>query len=420
MNDLALPHIAAQILNEPLLIQPEKLDHIMTWLAPRLMQGLTLEPNAIIEARNIEYKKNAEYVVADGVALIPCIGSLVHRGAYRMNHSGTTAYQALDRNLTLAMNDPNVKAILLDLDSPGGQVAGCFEFADRLLEMRKEKKIVAVANSLSASACYAIGCAASELVVTKTASVGSIGVVLSHVDQSKMLANAGVAVTHIYAGEAKINGTPYAPLPESVKAELQAEIDEIYNTFTSHVASARDIPQKAVINTQARMYRGENAVKMQLADRVSTYESEFNRLVKETSSSSGAGSRRHSMEVNNMNPNATADGEPNASTPSNITQAALNAAVLKAKEDGVQAERKRILSIMDAATEHGLTENTMTRQLIETGQDSKVAAGLLLATKESIDAHTGINTSHNEGLGAGVARAIPSPTDIYSKRNRGV
>ena len=438
MPDFNLPNIAAQAIGTPLLMHPAKLDNILSFLGPRLISGA--DWGAVIQADHVEHRDSADYIVADGVAIIPIVGSLVHRGR-SMNSSGVTAYQAIDANLHKAMNDNGVHSILLDIDSPGGQVAGMFALANSILEMRQHKHITAVANELAASAAYGLGCAASEFVVSPTATAGSIGVVMAHVDYSKQLAEQGVAVTYIYAGDQKVAGNPYEPLPETVKADLQQEIDGIYQLFTSHVAKSRGISQQRVIDTQARVFIGEGAVSAGLADRVSTIEAEFTRL-KARNNQRGAGSRRFanreqgttSMSVPNQGDsnNATqpAAATTEATTPPaaahtdqtavlELTQSEVDAAKLDAFQNGADNERKRSLAIIDSGAELGISAGVI-RKMIENGSSIEASTDTMLAIKESVDEASAINTSHTAGAQASTARAMPSNAEIYAKRNGGL
>lgn len=434
MPDIHLPHIAAQAIGTPLLMHPRKLDNILSWLGPRLASGT--DWSAVIQAEQIEHRESADYTVADGVAIVPVMGSLVHRGS-RMGYSGTTAYQALDKNLTLAMNDHGVHSVLLDIDSPGGQVAGVFDLCERILQMRSTKRIVAVASDLAASAAYALGCAAHELVVTQTASAGSIGVVTAHVDYSQKLAEQGVGVTYIYAGDHKVDGNPYEPLPDTVKADLQAEIDGIYQLFTGHVAKARGLSQQQVIDTQARVFIGEHAVSAGLADRVGTLDTEFERL--KAQHRRGAVSRRFanrhqrnsSMTTTTHTtpstaaPDAAAGNEANtppaASTEQTavleLTQAEVDAGQCNAASQAEQAERARVLGIIDGADTLGMSAS-VTRKMIENGSSLEAATDMMLAVKENLDEAAAVNTSHAAGATAGHPNAMPSYGDIYSKRNQ--
>ncbi len=131
--------------------------------------------------------------------------------------------------------------------------------------------IIAAVNETAASAAYLIAAAASEVVIPTTARVGSIGVVVAHLDVSKAMEAAGYAMTYIHAGDKKIDGNPYSALPRRVRDDLQAQVDDTYELFVDRVAQYRGIASTAVRATQAGMFTGANAVAAGLASRVDSF-----------------------------------------------------------------------------------------------------------------------------------------------------
>ena len=117
---------------------------------------------------------------------------------------GITSYTAIAANFAEALQDPGVRGILFDVDSPGGETVGCFELCDQIYSSRGQKPIYAVANDLAASAAYAIASAADRVFVTRMGAVGSVGVFACHVDQSRADAKAGFNYEFVYAGARKI------------------------------------------------------------------------------------------------------------------------------------------------------------------------------------------------------------------------
>lgn len=273
------PHLAAQIFNVPLLVHPQKLDAIIAGLGVRLTGGSAIEivdpavaelPAEMFTTRR-GARNDAGYTVTDGVAVIFASGALVHREQFNMADSTYfLGYDRLAGQLEAAADDPDVHAILQVYDSPGGQVAGAFEYADRIHALRGKKPMWAIGDDLAASAAYLAGSAFERLAVTRTGYLGSIGVVMRHVDWSRALANEGIRVTHIYAGAHKVDGNPYEPLSRDVQDDLQAEVDGLHAHFVEAVARHRRMDAKEVRGTQARTFRGQAAVDARLADRVAT------------------------------------------------------------------------------------------------------------------------------------------------------
>ncbi|HWH75557.1 MAG TPA: S49 family peptidase [Methylibium sp.] len=273
------PHLAAQIFNVPLLVHPQKLDAIIAGLGERLVgtrvdraaQASELELPAEMFSTRKGQRSEVGYTVTDGVAIIFASGALVHREQFNMADSTYfVGYNRLAEQLEAAVADPDVHAVLQIYDSPGGQVSGAFEYGDRIAALRGKKPMWAIADDLAASAAYLAGSAFEQFAVSATGYVGSVGVVMRHVDFSRALANDGIKVTHIFAGAHKVDGNPYEPLPKDVQASLQADVEGLYETFVQVVARHRGMDADAVRATQARTYRGQAGVEVGLADRVAT------------------------------------------------------------------------------------------------------------------------------------------------------
>jgi len=167
-----------------------------------------------------------------------------------------------------------VGQILIDIDSPGGSVYGVAELADEIVSARAKKPVVAIANSLAASAAYWIGCSASEFYVTPGGEVGSIGVWQAHQDYSKAMDEAGVKTTLISAGKFKVEGNPYAPLDEEAQGFMQSRVDDYYAAFTKAVAKGRgvSIPQVRDGMGQGRVLGADAALASSMVDGIATFE----------------------------------------------------------------------------------------------------------------------------------------------------
>ncbi len=286
-TSLHYPQIAARIFGQPLLIEQSKLVTILEVLGPRLgidapVITTTDAPRYTGPAAHLAslqsarfQQREAGHFVGHGIAVLPIVGSLVQRADAMSAVSGMLGYSRISSMFTEALADPAVREIFLEIDSPGGEVAGVFDLADRMHAARGVKKVTAVVNEVAASAAYLLASVADEIVAPRTGSVGSIGVVTAHFDQSKAMEKRGVAVTFIYAGDKKVDGHPYAPLPDEVRAELQGKIDSIYKMFVETVARNRGMSAEAVRNTKAGMFVGEKAVASGLANRVGTIHSEI-------------------------------------------------------------------------------------------------------------------------------------------------
>lgn len=217
------------------------------------------------------------------MAVIPVHGTLINRfsGAWGF----VTGYDYIRTAFDAAVADPTVKGVALDVDSYGGEVQGCFELADHMHKARGTKPVRAIVNASAYSAAYAIASCADKIVLTPSGGAGSIGVVTMHVDYSKALADAGITVSFIFAGDHKVDGNPYQPLPDGVRADIQARIDATYEKFVATVARNRRMDAKKVRDTQARTYVAEDAKKMGLIDSVAAPKVAFAGFANELSGS---------------------------------------------------------------------------------------------------------------------------------------
>lgn len=207
-----------------------------------------------------------------GVAVLPLFGLMVQRADTLQEMSGATSVERVGAAFRAAVADSNVGAIALQVDSPGGSVYGVDELAAEVYRARGAKPIVAVADSLAASAAYWVATAAEELVVTPGGEVGSIGVYSAHEDVSRALEAAGVTVTFVSAGKYKVEGNPYEPLGEEARAAMQGRVDDYYTMFTRAVARNRAAPVERVRDAfgEGRVVGARRAVELGMADRVAT------------------------------------------------------------------------------------------------------------------------------------------------------
>ena len=227
-----------------------------------------------------------------GVAIIPVRGVIAHRMSALEESSGGTSAEGIAQMLRAAMADASVGTIVLDIDSPGGTVAGVAELAGELFAMRGQgKKIVAQVNSLAASAAYWLAAQCDEIVCLPSGMAGSIGVFTVHQDLSAALAKEGVDVTLISAGKYKVEGNPFEPLSEDAKAFIQARVDEAYAQFIKDVARGRGVTPAAVRNGygEGRALTAKDAKAAGLIDRIATMDETIARLTGRKSSGGAGG-----------------------------------------------------------------------------------------------------------------------------------
>lgn len=214
------------------------------------------------------------YVVKNGILQIPVMGVLLNRFPWQLGR-WATGYTYIEKAWQRGMADPEVKGIAYIHDSPGGEVAGCFELGDKLYGSRGEKPQRSFAMDHSYSASFLLSSSPGPISMSRSGGVGSVGVVTAHVEYSEMMKEWGVKVTFIFAGKHKVDGNAYEKLPESVKSRIQERINRIYGVFTSAVARNRSMDEGDVRATEALTYDADDAIKVGFADRIGSLEDEM-------------------------------------------------------------------------------------------------------------------------------------------------
>ncbi len=217
-----------------------------------------------------------------GIAVLPLYGVVTQRGNMvdDISGPGSTSTQQFTSALRQVLADDTVGQILIDIDSPGGSVYGVAELASEIVKARAQKPVVAVANSLAASAAYWIGCSASEFYVTPGGEVGSIGVWQAHFDYSKALEEEGVKPTLISAGKFKVEGNPYVPLDPEAQAFMQSRVDDYYNAFIQAVAVGRGVRADDVRNGmgEGRVLGADAALAKRMVDGIASFDDVLARM----------------------------------------------------------------------------------------------------------------------------------------------
>lgn len=274
--DLSLPHIAERLFGVPLLMEPGKVEALAWALRDRMgLQGLSPPPADCMEASGpgllgTPVDAQTGYRIADGVAVIPVRGTLVNRGAWVGSYSGLTSYEGLARQLEMAAADNRVNAVMLDINSRGGEAAGVDDLGEAVRELDAIKPVYAMIDGSGSSAAYWIASAARQVWIARSSHGGSIGVVITHYDMSAAAEQQGLTVTHIHAGAQKVLGSPFRSLSEADRATLQAKVDSTYRTFVEAVASHRSMATEDVRATEAAVFDGPELVARGLADGVTT------------------------------------------------------------------------------------------------------------------------------------------------------
>ncbi|HEC91338.1 MAG TPA: S49 family peptidase, partial [Alphaproteobacteria bacterium] len=345
------PRLWSRLYNTPLAIGFDKLRVIEGVFRKHLDAGHLDEPLAALTQPSS--KGRASYALSDGgVAVIPVQGTLVQRSSGLDAESGLTSYARIGAQMRDAMADAQVRAILMEIDSPGGEVAGLFDLADAIYQARNVKPVWAIANENAYSAAYAIASAAERLTLPRSAGVGSIGVVAMHMDQSAKDAKQGYVYTPVFAGAHKIDGSEHFPLSDEAKTSLQSEVDRLYGLFISTVARNRGIDPQTVRATEAGWLNPQEAVAGGFADGIATFTETISELERRAAPSNGTTGVRaavHSVsQIRNKQMDTPEDTVAKVPDKNPDTAVAdlhpVNEDALR--QEGKTAERERIATIL--------------------------------------------------------------------------
>jgi signal peptide peptidase SppA len=356
MSENFLPLLADRILNRPLLVHPDKAATILHILEGRITLSANTDkapPQASRFVGSIDPRSGRRFTRAAGkTAIITVDGSLVNRGAWIGASSGLTSYEGIAAQLdeiAAEARGGTLENLVIDMNSYGGEATGMAAVATKIRNLRKSMHVVAVVNDVAASAGYGIVSSADEIVISPTSLVGSIGVVMMHLDRSAEMNAKGIRPTLIHAGAKKVDGNPFGPLPENVRADMQKDVLAFYDQFLETVEAGRGkarLSAKKARETEADVFIGKEAIAAGLADRMASLDEVLAELSRPARAAGKPLSSQRTLTMDRQDlPSAHAEAEKSASA---ILLAATN-----------ERERiKAILALPEAkarpATAHGL------------------------------------------------------------------
>ena len=238
----------------------------------------------------VSRSRGAQRPPLGSVAVIPIMGPITHRPSFFSMFFGGSTVVEIQRDLREALSARSVEHIVLMVDSPGGTVDGIPELGDELHRAAANKPLTAVVDTMAASAAFWLASQASEVVVTPSGEVGSIGVFMQHLDHSGALEKMGVKNTFIFAGDRKVDGNPLSPLSKTARSDLQARVDTIHRDFLAAVGRGRGVPADYAKATygDGRLFDARQALRLGLADRVATLDDVLSRPPSSAARSRGA------------------------------------------------------------------------------------------------------------------------------------
>jgi signal peptide peptidase SppA len=288
------PHLMARLFNVPLLIDPSKASVIFKGIASRMgvvasgevIHGPIAEHSAKRSATlpaGSKWCSTAEggYMrTPNGIAVVTVEGSLVHTAAGAYPPSGMTSYGEIQDQIEAAAADPIARAILLDVDSPGGEGSdSAFALSARIRELRKVKPIWGIVDETACSAAYLLISGAEKVFAPALSYSGSIGVYMALLDATAADKMEGLAWTFIKAGDHKLDGNPSLPLSKEFVERMQADVDATYARFLIEVGANRPkLGAKGAQKTEARFYRGDEALSLGLIDGIADFDTAIEQL----------------------------------------------------------------------------------------------------------------------------------------------
>jgi signal peptide peptidase SppA len=240
----------------------------------RLLARETGEHLWAVDDSRVSLAERAPAQGSAGIAVVPLQGVLTPRTVsfFGYRFPGMDAFRA---QLGQAAANPDVAAIVLDVNSPGGTYAGTPETANAVRAAAAVKPVIAMVDTLCASAAYFIASQANQVVITPSGEAGSIGVIAVHMEMSKLLESEGVQVNVIRSRASKADVNPYEPLTDEARAALEASVREADDEFIKTVAKGRNLTPAAARklvddNGLGRVVGASRAVSLGLVDKTMT------------------------------------------------------------------------------------------------------------------------------------------------------
>lgn len=305
-----------------------------------------------------------QFAFGNGTAVIPIHGTLVNR--CNDTACGTmTGYNMIQNALSAAVADNDVERILFDVDSGGGEAAGCPETAQMIRDAGAIKPTMAFIDSSCYSAAYWLASAANKVVSLSSGGVGSIGAIAVHTDYSEALSDNGIKVTYIRAGNDKAKGGPYEPLDADTTKRIQSAVDKCREQFAQNVADNRGLSLKEVMGTEANVYDADVGLEMGLVDALSDPIHALSLFDTEPRKDSIGGAKASSEDIAGVSASASIStehkpkGEDMPQENQGAQQQPINAAVQQPQDsakiaaDAASAERTRIAAIIESEESEG-------------------------------------------------------------------
>lgn len=283
MPQINYPRIAEMAFNTPLLATAHLANLIESFLAPRVLGQINGQTSTDeqISAQDVAPIPLGDPEKGERLVVIPVHGILVpRRGTITDTCAEVMSYELLRSQLQKALNDESVLEIVLDINSGGGTAQAAFECAEFIYQARSVKPIRAIINFNAYSGAYLIAAACTEIIISDTAGVGSIGVYQKRLDMTKAYDAAGFKVHTFHRGATKVYFHPDVEMSDEERAHTEKNIELTYQKFVGAIVKYREMTTEQVIATEADTYDGQAAIDLKLADRLATPQDAINQIAK--------------------------------------------------------------------------------------------------------------------------------------------
>lgn len=269
----SLNRLIANIHNTPHLITPESLRFILERLYARHESGVRLDPVVFPgeDGDDDEEEDDDQPMIDQGIGWLCVEGSLTYKPVATICGEVGASYQSLQSQVQ-DMADAGVKTIVMEVASGGGEGSHCFETANEIREICDDNGITLIgyADEYACSAAYALICVCDTVIANPSATLGSIGCVISLWDKSEALKKEGYKPIFITSGENKVPYDENGAFKQSCLDELQEDVDRMNDEFTAHVNKYTGIPEATIRGWQAGVFDAQTAVQNGLAKAVMT------------------------------------------------------------------------------------------------------------------------------------------------------
>ncbi len=398
-----------------------KIESLYGGFTNEMIAGLERDSNLVLDrAEHSQTGLSPDVTIINNIGILRIEGVITQKADIFTMIFGGATLDTLTADFKSLVDNEAIDTIVLDIDSPGGTVAGIQDFANLIFDAREQKKIISISSSIMTSAAMWIGAAAEHILIScGTVTTGSIGVLTTHIDISGLQADLGIKTTEITAGRFKRIASSFAPLTDAGRSELQSQVDKIMEAFVSDIAKFRGVSDQEVKSNMAdgKVFIGDNALKAGLVDDIKTFD-----LLIETINNGGLdmGLFAKNKEANIENLKAEHADLYDAAVAVGVDQsketlASQAAQLQKSAHDagvsvGADAERARIQGINDCTI---IGQEELAKNLIA---DGKTTAGE--AAIQMINANKKANVDGLKKIASTSASAVEDETEETIKENK--